>query len=246
MGHARGGLATTSTVATLAGGWLLDTIGYRLLLPLGAAFGVVTGVCWLFVRIKSSTHEPRFTGVSALQSLVEDRILLTYTAGWFMWGFGAFMVLPLYPIYLVDHLKASYGEVGILSFVTSGCWLLSFFVWGRRVDRRGGVSNLVLTFALGVLVPLIYAFQPGMILVGLAFAINGVVNAGAEMGWIRPEGGHRGPPLRNSTETGRRPNNHDEIRSRLPRCHSTSVMHLPISREGERPCSTPRRGRPIR
>ena len=184
MGYVRVGLATSSTAFALVGGWLLDTIGYRLLLPLGALFGICTGVCWLFIRISSVTDETRFTGISALRSLARDRVLPIYTAGWFIWGFGAFMVLPLYPIYLVDNLRATYAEVGVLNFVTSICWLLSFLAWGRLVDRWGGINSLALTFGLGVLVPLIYALEPGLLPLAIAFGISGAVNAGAEMGWL--------------------------------------------------------------
>jgi len=184
MGYVRTAMATSSTLAALAGGWLLDTIGYRLLLPLGALFGIVTGICWFFIRIQCPTNEVRFTGLSALRALANDRILPTYTAGWFIWGFGAFMVLPLYPIYLVDRLRASYGEVGILTFISSVCWMASFLAWGRFVDRQGGVKSLALTFAMGAITPAIYALEPGLLPVALAFAISGVVNAGTELGWI--------------------------------------------------------------
>lgn len=184
MGYIRVSLAATSTIAALVGGWLLDTIGYRLILPIGAVFGLATGLLWFLARVETDTREASFTALSALGRLRRDRTMMIYTAGWFIWGFGCFMVLPIYPIYLVDHLHASYAEVGALTFLSSVSWMVSFWAWGKLSDRRGGVNALALTFVIGVFVPFIYAFSPGLLPLSLAFILAGIVNAGAEIGWV--------------------------------------------------------------
>ncbi len=107
-------------------------------------------------------------------------------AGYQLWvffmGSGNIMSATLYPLVIVDKMHAGYGPFGVLSVITALGYLMSFFVWGRVVDRKGPLFTMlvvgicIITMPVGLLVaPSAYWLLPFMF-------VNGIANAGFEIG----------------------------------------------------------------
>ena len=170
-----------ATAGSVVCGWSMDIWSPQLLFPIGAVFGVLGAVAYTLISIPDEDHKPRFGALSTLRILREDRSFALYTAAWFVWGLGGILASPLYPIILVNRLSASYTQVGVLNFVTSAAWFLSYVFWGSRIDRLSPVRALMVSFMLNALVPIVYLVSPNVWYVAIASATIGFINGGIDL-----------------------------------------------------------------
>ena len=91
---------------------------------------------------------------------------------------------PAVPILLVDVLRASSFQVGLLGAITSGMWLLAYYYWGRMIDRKTAVGALGTIFLIGAISPVIYGLASNAWVVQLAGITEGLVSAGIDLGWL--------------------------------------------------------------
>jgi MFS family permease len=84
----------------------------------------------------------------------------------------------------VDELQLSYGEVGWLNMVSSLAWMVSYVVWGRLLDRRGGLWIVQINVILTLVVPMAFWAAQDMWLAAVAFLFNGIIFAGTDLGWM--------------------------------------------------------------
>lgn len=132
MSAVRIGVAIVVLVATPIAGWALDQVGHQPLFALAAIFGVASSLVFSRVRPVDGATEP--ASQPALRALLpivrRDRRFALYLIVLTVYGFGAVMALPLYPIVQVSRLQLSYTTIGYLNLVQSIFWLAGFFVWG--------------------------------------------------------------------------------------------------------------------
>lgn len=184
MAYVRVGMTACVTVMTPLAGQLLDLVGYQYVFPIAALFGIASGLAFGRIRFQEVVTTTRRPMAALWRLLWEDRRYLAFTVAFFVYGFGCLMIVPLLPIFLVDELHLSYGEVGILGMVNSVCWMLGYVLWGRTVDRRGAFWTLRVNFVLTVAVPLGFFFAWDVRLVALAYVFNGLTTAGIDLGWM--------------------------------------------------------------
>lgn len=184
MSGVRIGVAIVVLVATPIAGWALDQVGHRPLFALAAVFGVASGVIFLRVRPLTEAAEPAHSPAlrTLLPILRRDRRFALYLLVLAVYGFGAVMVLPLYPLIQVSRLQLSYTTIGYLSLVQSFFWLLGFFAWGRLLDRYGPLWVLRLSILLVTFIPLTYIWAGNAWTLLPAFILQGLVQGGFELG----------------------------------------------------------------
>ena len=180
------GMALTLLLATPLAGWLLDRYVYQALFPMAALAGVASAL--LFTRLRVDTRNllpaQRPSLGFAWRIPSQDRRFAVYLSGVICFGLGGLIPTALYPLVQVDRLGLSYTELGWLGVIQSLVWLLSYFYWGRSIDRRGGVRSLQLCALFNAVVPLGYIWvSSGWMLVPSFIAI-GLVNAGTDIGFI--------------------------------------------------------------
>jgi MFS family permease len=187
--------------------WHLSPISYRWIFPVGATFGIASAL--MFSRIRTSgpsLHEQANKGnvfqfmSSALHILVEDKGFRWFAFSVFAYGFGSLIVAPVYPMFQVDRLHISYGQVAVLTNVMNIVWMLSFVYWGRYVDARSPLRATVINVSLAMLCPLNYFFaallpHPTVWLLLPSALLFGFTNAGIELAYfnsvLRFSGEHR-------------------------------------------------------
>ncbi len=179
----RVGFVALILIFTPLAGWILDHWGYRALLPLAGISGI--GSTLIFFSLMKKLPDtlvdlPRRT-ISPFHIIQTDRRMPFYLGGIFLFGLGALMASPLYPIIQVDQLNLSYTAVGLLGFVQSLFWFIGYLFGGRILDRLGGMRSLQIVFAMNTLVmlPYIWATQGWMLLP--SFIAAGLVTAGADL-----------------------------------------------------------------
>lgn len=186
MSAVRLGMVAAILIVTPLAGYALDHVGYQVLFPLAGLAGLTA--TWLFTRLRvdEGTLPPRETrSVSSLWQLaVRDRPFSIHLLAFTVFGIGALLGQPLYPIVQVDRLGLDYTVIGLLSLVQSLTWFLGFILWGRNVDRFGGHWVLRANLAIGFIVPLSYLWATNAWMLLPAFAVQGIMSAGVDLGLI--------------------------------------------------------------
>jgi DHA1 family inner membrane transport protein len=177
MAYVRVVMTATMTVLTPIAGLLLDLVGYQILFPIAAVFGILSSLAFGRIKFTETIVSPPRPLSNLWRVMSEDRRYLSYQIAFFVHGFGNLMVVPLIPIFLVDEMRLTYGEVGILGMINAIFWMLAYVLWGRTVDRRGSFWTLELNFILTIFVPLGF-------LLAMAYVFNGLTSAGIDLGWI--------------------------------------------------------------
>lgn len=179
----RVGLVAMILIFTPMAGWILDHWGYRTLLPLAGVSGIGSTLTFfsLMRKVPIAMAEPSHQSMTSWRILKTDRRMPYFLSGVFLFGFGALMASPLYPIIQVDRLNLSYTVVGLFVFVQSLFWFLGYLFGGRILDRISGIRSMQIVFALNALVilPYIWATQGWMLLP--SFIAAGLVTAGADL-----------------------------------------------------------------
>jgi len=184
MAYVRVGFTATATIFTPIFGQLLDVWGYPIIFPLAALGGVMSGV--LFGKV-TYTETPAPTQRDLLEPLrifQRDKPYRDYSIAFLICGFGYLLVSPLIPILLVDELQLNYGQVGLLGMINSIAWMVFYIVWGRLVDRRGGLWAVQINLLLTAFITLAFAFAFDIWVTAIAYIITGITVAGSDLGWM--------------------------------------------------------------
>ena len=137
MSTVRMGRVSIILLITPLAGWAMDHLGYRVLFPIGAVFGILA--TYLFTRIDLEEGElpPRQTkAFSDLWQIVRtDKNFAIYLLSYSLFGLGGLLSWPLYPVVQVDRLQLSYSDIGLLGLVESITWFFKLSSVGAD-DRQ--------------------------------------------------------------------------------------------------------------
>jgi len=186
MSTVRMGQVAAILLVTPLAGWALDHIGYRTLFPVASLVGIGSVLLFMRMRLDEGLLPPRQS--KALTELVQivrnDRRFGIYLLSFALLGVGTMLSWPLYPLVQVDRLHLSYSQIGLLGLVESCMWLISYLVWGRYLDGRGGVAVMRAVCAVSMITPLSYMIAwSGWLLIPASLA-RGIVMGGFELGRI--------------------------------------------------------------
>ena len=186
MSTVRMGRVSVILLVTPLAGWALDRVGYQVLFPIGALFGILATFIFTRIDLDEGKLPPRNTKTFAdlWQIVRSDRNFAVYLLSYSLFGLGALMAWPLYPLVQVDRLQLSYSEIGLLGLIESTIWLLSYLLWGRTIDRRGGLFVVRAISAIAMVTPLTYMSAQSLWMLLPAAIASGVGMAGFEMGRI--------------------------------------------------------------
>ncbi len=186
MSTVRMGRVSVILLITPLAGWALDRVGYQVLFPIGALFGILA--TYLFTRIDLDEGElpPRQTkAFSDLWQIVRtDRNFAVYLVSYSLFGLGGLLSWPLYPVVQVDRLQLSYSEIGLLGLVESITWFFSYLVWGRTIDKKGGLFVVRAISAISIVTPLTYMSAQSLWMLMPSAIARGLGMAGFELGRI--------------------------------------------------------------
>lgn len=186
MSIVRLGMVGAILIVTPLAGWAMDYWDYRVLFPLGGLMGLLS--TWYFSRlvVDEGTLPPRQTRpLGELLNIVRrNRNFALHLTAFSVFGVGALIGLPLYPLVQVDRLDLSYTQIGFLTTAQSFAWLLGFLFWGRWVDQKGGLWVMRINLLIGALVPFCYIFATEGWMLLPAFIAQGIISAGVDLGLI--------------------------------------------------------------
>jgi MFS family permease len=216
LSYTRAAILIAQVASTLFAGWLMARLGpgsYRAVFPVAALIGMAAAV--VFSRIEPhgeaaletpETPESEEAGngrVSALRKVRDTAVFVWSTLGilrddqayrWFAlsvftYGFGNLLTVPIIPLIQVDELRITTSQIAVLFILMQLVAIVSYFYWGRYVDRRGPQRAVAVNVLLNCLVPLVYVLTgaiPGATAWTLlpAYVISGVVLAGIDLSYF--------------------------------------------------------------
>ena len=184
MAYVRVGFTATATILTPIFGQLLDVWGHAIIFPLAAIGGVLSGVLFGQVTYTETPAPTQHDLLEPLRIFQRDKPYRDYSIAFLICGFGYLLVTPLIPILLVDELRLNYGQVGLLGMINSIAWMVFYIVWGRLVDRRGGLWAVQINLLLTAFITLAFAFAFDIWVTAIAYIITGITVAGSDLGWM--------------------------------------------------------------
>lgn len=192
-GKAMGSVRMVSSISTMAaaslGGKLLDLVGFQVVFPIAAVAGVAAS--WVFLQIpypaKARAEMVPISRLNPFQLsrlLRADPVLKRFESGFFLYGFGNLMSIPMIPLLLVDRFQANNFFVGQLAFVSAASRLGSLYFWGHRIDRQGAFRVICEVLFLMILPLLCYGLARSRWLLFAASAFSGFAFAGLDLAVI--------------------------------------------------------------
>lgn len=184
MAYVRVGFTACAAVMTPLCGQLLDIWGFQVLFPIAALFGVLSGITFGQVKYDDVITETRRDWLEPWRILVRDARYRAYSIAFTVYGIGTLLTAPLIPLLLVDELHLNYSQVGLLGMISSIFWMVFYIVWGRMVDRRGGLWTVQINFILTIFVSLAFGIAQDLWLLAVAYIFTGITLAGVDLGWM--------------------------------------------------------------
>ncbi len=189
MGYGRTEMAIAWILSSTIAGKMMDHISFRYVYAIGAFFGVLAFLFYFpmrkFIKEEIIVKKVKFAIFSTFKDVFRDKHYLYVNTLIFIAGFFNVISFPLYPLYMVDILKLSNLEVGILSSIFSLVWSLSYFFSGRFLDKKGPVILLAINFLVSTIRPLSYLFAQNVYYLIPAAIIQGFAWASFDIAWIQ-------------------------------------------------------------
>lgn len=185
----RTGRAMAAALVATAGGFLADRLGGAPIIGLAGLLGVLGTIPYSRVAVASlegQQPEPdgqhRYTPREAIGALLAHPRIRLLALAQAVYGAGLIAATPLYPLILVDELRLTLGEIGMLGVVASFSTMATYVAWGALVDRRGAHPVLLWGALCGATVPLVYALAPSLPTLWIAALVSGVASAAMDSG----------------------------------------------------------------
>ena len=94
------------------------------------------------------------------------------------------MVMPLFPILLVDYLGISNTSMGKLVSLSSISLIFSYLFWGHYIDKKGACRSLTLNLFLRSFIPICYVLASSIWYIVPASIISGFTMGAQELSRI--------------------------------------------------------------
>jgi MFS family permease len=184
MSSVRIGSGTMTTLTSLLVAALLGSFQVRFgfIFAAGSIISLIALATFSRVTVVPGTPRPRRSLREAFAGLKRNPPFAEYQLAVFVMAFGNIIAATLYPLIVVHKLHGGYGSFGILTVCTSLGYLLSFFTWGRVVDRKGPVFTMLLTGIGAVGGPIVMLLAPSVLWLIPVALLAGINNAGFELG----------------------------------------------------------------
>src|ERR1019366_758209 len=146
-------LQCSTVVFLVASGWIISrweySVGAFQAVIFGSAFLRVFSLRWQWVS-PTRPHRPappaRGTLGGQLDVLIQARSFLVFVVFGAVWSFAANCFGPIYTVFMLDRVRFSAFDVGVVTALAQVGGALSLPAWGHLLDRHG--SKPVMVFSL--------------------------------------------------------------------------------------------------
>lgn len=182
-------MGLSTLVCSVAAGWLIRSgnqwqdgsfFGYQLSFSMAFLIGMASTYQFARLREPHSIHhgeQVRQSG-SLIDAIKSSPGYLGFVLSGFVWNFALQVAAPFFNVYLVTHLGANAGTVGLFASISSLTAMVGQLVFGKVLDRRGAVFLQLVTGLPIVLLPVMWIFYTAPWQAGVNNIFGGFLWAG--------------------------------------------------------------------
>ena len=191
MSYNRVAMWLTATAATFAVGPILraHAESYRVVFPIAALFGVASVLVFRSIQVPGDddrADRPRLReSMSDLVSILkQDRRFAWFIFATSVYGFGNFLMAPIYPKIMDEVLHMDEGNVAIYCVLLNVVMMLSLLYWGHHIDSKGAGRAVSTAILVNALMPVIFFFAPSFVWILPAAVAEGIMISALELGYM--------------------------------------------------------------
>ena len=187
-----------ATVGALAGGYLIEILGYTVPFIAFSALNVLCAVLILkFKEVEKAEdtisvrrlYKEGFTGLKEAYSslptwLREEKDYTTYCVGIAIRGLGLALTGPIFTVHLKENLNADSAQIGELSALSSSVRMIAMPALGWVGDRRSRKQIFLAGVFLAMIHPLLFVTRTTVGQLYPVYAMNGLFWACIESVWF--------------------------------------------------------------
>jgi MFS family permease len=190
-GRALGAVRVIGAVAAIAlaagAGLMVGRLGYRLVFCAAALLGMAASLRQLSLPLPPAEAQPAAEPAGlgpAWRVLREDAGYRRLLVATFVFGAGIWIQMPATPLLLVDVMRVTTAQAGVLAAVAAAAALVGNVFWGRLADRRSSLRALRAVYIVGTLTPLLYwGARAPWVLVATS-AVESLMTTGLDLVWM--------------------------------------------------------------
>jgi len=189
LGVVRMAGAAAGVGLALGAGLLFERVDYRWIFPAAAVLGIASSLAQRRLVVPAPSAAEQATAApstlwEAWTAVCNDAPFRGLLTASFLFGLGCWIQAPAHPLLLVDVLRVTPAQVGLLAAAAALAALVGSGWWGWLVDRRGSVEALRTMYLVGAATPAIYAvaWSPWVLL--LSSVTDSLMAVGLELVWM--------------------------------------------------------------
>jgi len=186
---------TIASLTFLAGRWLEAATGIRwaafpanfqVMYIIGFLASMVSMVFLLKIRAPENVivaRSPRQkVSLAQLKTMLgENRYYTRIILNTLVFGFGEWMISPLYIIFFLRHLNATDGWVGLNSTLANIGVIFGFALWQKLIYKWGDSRTLLMTIPLSASYAFLVSFFPNLTLILVWGILINLINPGVNL-----------------------------------------------------------------
>jgi MFS family permease len=177
-------------IATLAGTYITSTWfedKFRTMIIIAFVLGCIGIIIFSRIRDPQSGDLSSVPGISwreTFAAFTMDRKFQLLLLGVFIYEFFFLLPSSVYPLYQVENMRLTNGQIGVISMATTAASLFISPIWGKVIDRHSTMPVLLISAGMGAIMPFMYWFSPQLWMVICGAFTAGIAAAGMDLAWI--------------------------------------------------------------
>lgn len=166
--------------------WAAFPTNYQVMYIIGFLAAVVSSVYLLKIRVPESkiVERPPRQKVTAAQlkaMLGQNRSFVRIILNTLLFGFGEWLIAPLYIIFFLRHLNATDGWVGLNSTLANIGVIIGYALWQRLIYKWGDSRTLLVTIPLSASYAFLVSLFPNLTLILVWGVLINIINPGVNL-----------------------------------------------------------------
>lgn len=166
--------------------WAAFPVNYQVMYIIGFLGAMVSTVYLLKIRVPESkiVERPPRQKVSLAQAKAmfgQNRNFARIILNTLLFGFGEWLIAPLYIIFFLRHLNATDGWVGLNSTLANIGVIIGYALWQRLIYKWGDSRTLLITIPLSASYAFLVSLFPNLTLILVWGVLINIINPGVNL-----------------------------------------------------------------
>lgn len=166
--------------------WAAFPANYQILYVIGFLASMMSMVYLLRIKVPESKVIPRTPRVKLTLTQVrtllgQNRDFVRMTVNTLAFGFGEWLISPLYVIFFIRQLEATDGWIGLNSTLANIGVIIGYALWQRWINKLGEMRTLLITIPFSASYPFLVSLFPNLTAILAWGVLINVINPGVSL-----------------------------------------------------------------